>query len=122
MAIPGSIVWTDLTVPDAGALRAFYSACVGWTFSDHAMGDYADYNVKNSAGDTVAGLCHARGVNAHVPPAWLIYVDVPSVGVAARAALAHGGGVLDGPRAMGGHQFAVIRDPAGAVFAVIGPA
>jgi predicted enzyme related to lactoylglutathione lyase len=26
----GSIVWTDLTVPDATAIRAFYAGVTGW--------------------------------------------------------------------------------------------
>ena len=27
---PGTVVWSDLTVADAGALRDFYAAVVGW--------------------------------------------------------------------------------------------
>ncbi len=30
----GTVGWMDLTVPDAPALRDFYSAVVGWTSSE----------------------------------------------------------------------------------------
>jgi predicted enzyme related to lactoylglutathione lyase len=64
-------------------------------------------------------VCHARGINAKVPPQWLIYIQVKSVPAAIEAALRAGGRVVDGPRTMGPSAFAVLQDPAGAVFAVI---
>ncbi len=115
----GHILWQDLTVPDAAPLRDFYSKVVGWTSEDVDMGGYADYSMNDAEGNTVAGVCHARGTNSQVPPQWLIYIEVASVAEATERALAEGGKVVDGPRAMGEGQFAVIQDPAGAVFAII---
>ena len=44
------------------------------------MGDYADYNINLPDGSsTVAGICHARGSNADVPPQWLVYIVVEDV-------------------------------------------
>lgn len=118
--IAGEIVWRDLTVADPAPLKAFYADVVGWKFSEQAMGDYADYNVEvPSSGEVVAGLCHARGANAGVPPQWLVYVAVENVAASAQACVALGGKVLDGPRDMGGSPFCVIQDPAGAVLALI---
>ncbi len=117
----GSIVWHDLTVPNAVAVRDFYAAVIGWTHSPVSMGDYDDY-CMNQPGETVAGICHARGPNANVPPQWLIYVNVADVTAAARRCTELGGAVLDGPRVMGGQHFCVIRDPAGAVLGLIQPA
>lgn len=124
----GRILWHDLTVPDADRLRGFYHAVAGWDTRPHPMGEWNDFDVlapaDPSGGDetaereTIAGLCHARGSNANVPPVWLMYVQVADARKAAEAALQQGGAVLDGPRAMGGGTFAVIRDPAGAIFAV----
>lgn len=118
-ARPGSIAWRDLTVPDAGRVRDFYAAVIGWRFSDQSMGSYDDYNiVMPDSEEVVAGLCHARGANADLPAAWLMYVVVENVEASAQAAIANGGAVLSGPRAMGGGRFAVIQDPAGAVIAL----
>jgi uncharacterized protein len=116
---PGSITWRDLTVTDAERIRAFYEKVVGWTSTPHDMGDYADYNMNLAAtGETVAGICHARGTNANVPPQWLMYINVADVQASARACVELGGAVLDGPRRMGSGLVAVIRDPAGAVCAL----
>jgi predicted enzyme related to lactoylglutathione lyase len=73
----GSIGWFDLTVPDAIAVRDFYGAVTGWTWTGLDMGGYEDY-CMNQPGDgtTVAGICHARGGNASVPPQWLPYIIV----------------------------------------------
>lgn len=119
----GRIVWQDLTVPNAAALRDFYCAVVGWTATPHDMGDYADFNIHPpDSTDTVAGICHAQGPNANVPPQWLIYIAVADVAASAAKCVALGGAVVDGPRLMGAQQFCVIRDPAGAVVALVGPA
>ncbi len=118
---PGTIAWRDLTVPDAKALAGFYRDVVGWETREHDMGAYADYDlIPAGGGDPVAGLCHARGTNADVPPQWLVYVRVEDVAAAAARCADLGGTVLDGPRAMGAMQFCVIRDPVGAVLGLIG--
>jgi predicted enzyme related to lactoylglutathione lyase len=69
----------------------------------------------------VAGVCHARGANANLPAQWLVYVQVEDVEASARRAAELGGAVVDGPRGMGSLRFCVIRDPAGAVLALVGP-
>lgn len=111
----GKPAWFDLTVPDAEALKGFYGAVCGWTAGEHDMGGYADYTMATPEGEVVAGLCHARGVNAGLPPVWLIYVPVASLSEAVAAVKAHGGAVIE-ERA--GEGMAVVRDPAGAVLAL----
>lgn len=115
----GEIVWRDLTVPDAASMRTFYERVVGWTTRGEDMGGYEDYHmISPTSGQSVAGVCHARGVNADVPPQWLIYIEVEDVERSARTCVELGGQVLAGPRDMGGGRFCVIRDPAGATCAL----
>jgi predicted enzyme related to lactoylglutathione lyase len=115
----GSVTWRDLTVANASEIRDFYAAVVGWKPSAQSMGDYDDYNMTIPAtGETAAGICHARGGNAGIPPHWLIYITVADVDASASRCTELGGKVLDGPRSMGGGRFAVIQDPAGAVAAL----
>jgi len=117
----GRIVWRDLTVPDAEAAREFYREVVGWEARPHPMGEYADYDlVPPGGGEAVAGICHARGENANVPPQWLLYVWVADVRASAARCQALGGRVLDGPRPMGGQLFCAIRGPEGATLALVG--
>jgi predicted enzyme related to lactoylglutathione lyase len=118
----GSIVWQDLTVPDASKLRDFYAQVVGWTSTPVGMGSYSDYCMNTRQdGKTVAGICHAKGINANVPAQWLIYISVGDVDRAVAKCKELGGAVIDGPRALMGQRFCVIRDPAGAVAALFGP-
>lgn len=117
----GQITWRDLTVPNAQEVRDFYSGVVGWDWSGQNMGGYDDFNMLSpETGETVAGICHARGSNAHLPPQWLVYITVMDVDASAEQCRKLGGKVLDGPRTMGDARFCVIRDPAGAVAALYG--
>ena len=39
------------------------------------MGGYKDFHmVVSPTGNSVAGVCHARGKNADIPTGWLIYI------------------------------------------------
>ena len=120
----GQIAWCDLTVDQADRIRDFYKEVVGWESQDVSMGDYSDYCMM-SPGDqqAVAGVCHARGVNANLPAQWLMYVTVADIQAAADRCTALGGRLVCPPREMGGQgTFCVMQDPAGAVIALIQPA
>jgi uncharacterized protein len=119
----GAVCWTDLTVPDAERVADFYRQVVGWTSVPVDMASYRDYCMNTpETGRTVAGICHARGVNADLPPVWLIYIVVADVDESAAACRRYGGEVLAGPRELGEHgRFCVIRDPTGAIAALISP-
>ena len=125
----GSIGWVDLTVEDADGVRDFYSEVTGWTPEPLDMGEYNDYVMKaapgegEEAGPGVAGVCHARGSNQGLPAQWLIYVTVANLAESLERCRALGGEVISPVRDMGAYgTMAVIRDPAGAVAALIEPA
>jgi predicted enzyme related to lactoylglutathione lyase len=119
----GAILWRDLTVPDAESIRQFYCEVVGWKSAPQDMGGYNDFNIiAPETGETVAGISHARGENARVPPQWLIYIAVADVEQSIARCRELGGRVVDGPRMMAGSRFCVIQDPAGAVAALMSPA
>lgn len=119
----GTISWRDLTVENADAVRDFYQAVVGWEVMAQDMGGYSDYGmVPPGTGEMVAGICHARGTNADLPPQWLVYITVEDVDRSAARCVELGGAVIAGPRLLSGGRFCVIRDPAGAVCALYSPA
>lgn len=117
----GEIVWRDLTVKNAEEIKDFYSEVVGWKSENHDMGDYHDFNIKSPEDDdeVVTGICHAKGSNSDIPAQWLMYVNVENVEASAQKCVNLGGKILDGPRMMGASRFCVIKDPAGAVLALI---
>ena len=117
---PGTIAWWDLAVPDATAVRDFYAAVAGWRAEPVDMGDHDDFAMASAVtGETVAGICHARGDNAGLPAQWLPYVAAPDVEASLRVAIERGGEVVTAVREAGGAKFVVVRDPAGAAFALI---
>ncbi len=115
----GAIAWHDLTVPNADDVRKFYGEVVGWTSEPVSMGDYDDYSVNcPGSGETVAGICHARGTNADVPAQWLVYIVVADVEASAKKCVELGGKIVNEPRSCGGGKMCVIQDPAGAIAAI----
>jgi uncharacterized protein len=122
----GSIGWVDLTVEHAPEIRDFYRAVVGWGSTEVEMESYQDYGMTlpggESAGEMVAGICHARGPNAGLPAQWLIYITVADLDASLARCQELGGRVLGPPRSMTGHgRYAVLADPAGAVAALFEP-
>ena len=116
---PGTIGWMDLTVGAAVKVRDFYTQVVGWEHEPLDMGGYSDYSMGPPGRNAVAGVCHARGVNAGLPPCWLIYINVADMDASVAAARRLGGKVLLSPRTMQGMgRFCVLEDPAGAAVAL----
>jgi hypothetical protein len=117
---PGTVGWRDLTVDDAPRVRDFYAAVVGWTAEAVEMDGYADFNmIPPGASTPVAGVCHARGPNADLPPRWMVYVEVENLDSAVETAVDDGGTVVVPVRSLGEWRMAVIRDPAGAELALV---
>ncbi len=116
----GKILWRDLTVDQAEVVRDFYCKIAGWEYSEHNMGNYSDYNIIDpDTKEVIAGICHKKGPNANIPSQWLLYTTVENLEEKLQICRDMGGKVLDGPRKMGGSNFAVIQDPAGAVMGLI---
>ncbi len=118
----GSIPWRDLTVVDAKQVRDFYEQVVGWKVDEVPVGDYHDYLMNDAGGNAVAGICHAKGDNANLPPQWLVYITVVDLEASIEQCKALGGKVVSPQRSMGSYgTVCVIQDPAGAVAALIQP-
>jgi predicted enzyme related to lactoylglutathione lyase len=116
----GQVCWQDLTVSNAEEVRQFYCAVVGWKSETVDMGAYSDFSMLTPGdGKCVAGVCHARGMNANLPPQWLMYITVADLDGSILRCTELGGKVIHGPRPMGSQRMCVIQDPAGAVVALI---
>jgi hypothetical protein len=122
--MPGQIGWIDLTVADAPAVRDFYQGVTGWTPSPVEMGGYQDFcMLPPGEAQPVAGICHAKGNNAGLPPVWLIYITVDDLDQSLKRCQQLGGKVIRPATGMGPNgRYGVIQDPAGAVCALFQPA
>ncbi len=120
----GTAGWFDLTVPNADEVRDFYAGVIGWKPEALSMGEYNDYvmTLPDEGGAGVAGVCHARGSNAGIPPVWLVYFKVADLDESVRICLEKGGKVIVGPKSMGPNgTYCIIQDPAGATAALHAP-
>ena len=120
----GRIAWLDLTVTDASETRDFYRDVVGWSAEDVVMkdasGQYTDYALCTPDGTSVAGVCHARGVNDGLPPVWLICLPVGDLEESLSRAREAGGEVVDVREGSAGdYTYAVVRDPVGLCLALV---
>jgi predicted enzyme related to lactoylglutathione lyase len=67
-----------------------------------------------------AGICHARGMNAGLPPVWLLYLPVGDLAESLRRAREEGGSVITTVQdADGQPYYAVVEDPVGVHVALI---
>lgn len=119
----GRIAWLDLTIPDAETTRDFYRQVVGWSAQDLEMkdadGSYADYVMLGGSGDQAAGVCHARGVNADLPPVWMLYLPVGDIAESLRRVEAEGGRIIKASKNKDGkYVYAAVQDPLGVAFAL----
>ena len=119
----GSITWIDLTVPNAEEVKDFYSKVVGWKSNPVSMGDYNDFSmIAPESGKVASGICHTKGVNAKLPPQWLVYITVENVDESAEVCKNNGGEIIVEAKNMGNYgRYCVIKDPAGAVCALFQP-
>jgi uncharacterized protein len=107
--------WTDLMVDDLATVQPFYSAVLGWSFTepDEAHGGYV---MALSEGQPVAGMGPLRPGSR---TAWTMYIASDDADAAAAAVTEAGGVVLGPPMDVSdlGRMF-VAQDPTGAVFGV----
>ena len=81
--------------------------------------DYVDYVMKDSEGNWVGGICHARGVNNNIPPQWIVYIHVANIKDSVEKCKKLGGKVIkEATDSKGNYIYAMLQDPEGAVIAV----
>lgn len=118
----GTIVSADLTVPNATELKDFYAQVIGWIPEELRMGkdpNYVDYVMKDSEGNWVGGVCHARGVNMSIPPQWIVYINVADIKDSVEKCKKLGGKVIkEAFDNNGNYMYAMLQDPMGAILAV----
>lgn len=122
---PGEFCWTDIGTTDVKAAKKFYKAVFGCTITDMKMGPGADtYSILRVKGKDVGGLypITAADKKKKVKPSWLPYISIKNLARSMAKAKAAGAKVVDAPKEVGdAGRFAVLKDPAGAEFALWQP-
>jgi predicted enzyme related to lactoylglutathione lyase len=118
----GRIVWYELLTTDIKAAEQFYATVVGWTVKPF-RGDPEPYDVfARSGGGDVGGVMKIpQGMN--FPPHWEMYLAVPKLEDTVAKIEKLGGSALspliEVPNV---GRLRTMKDPQGAVFAIIEPA
>lgn len=74
--------------------------------------------MNDGTGKTIAGICHARGGNASIPPMWIPYITVNSLDDSLAKVSKSGEKLINGLSHMPQGKYAIISDPAGACCAI----
>jgi predicted enzyme related to lactoylglutathione lyase len=119
----GTFGWNELGTRDTAAAKEFYGAVFGWTWDDEESERAGTYTVWKSGDAMVGGMLDlsAVGVPDEVPANWLVYFTVEDADAAVEKVKSGGGAVNMDPIDMPVGRFAVVADPAGAVFALMQP-
>lgn len=101
--------------PDVPAAQCFYSAVLGWMFSD-TDDEYGGYTIAMVDGGSAAGV---GPMQAGAPPAWTLYFASDDADATAAAITANGGTLLAPVSDVGPlGRMCIAMDPTGAVFGV----
>jgi uncharacterized protein len=126
----GRFSWYELMTPDPAAAQRFYTTLIGWGLQNFEAPGGAQptmggepYVMWTRGGQPIGGVMRlpeeAKQMGA--PPHWLGYVGVENVDASVAKATGLGARVYVPPTDIpGGGRFAVLADPQGAVFGVVG--
>ena len=119
----GRFVWHELMTSDPAAAQAFYKEVIGWgTMPMTVPGGEGEYTMWMAGEVPVGGVMgftpDAKAMGA--PPSWLAYNEVPDIDATIAEVQKLGGNVIVPAQTVPTvGRFAVLQDPAGAVFAAI---
>lgn len=116
IGVPG---WHELFTGDVAAAAEFYRELLGWAC---AFVDYQGERMAacNNGEQPVAMIVPLRADAGDDKPYWSVYVGVDDVPACIGHAQEMGGALLHGPRSDVGYTSALLRDPQGALFYVVG--
>lgn len=117
----GTSTWTDLSVQDLDAAKAFYAGLFGWTF--HDLGEeFGHYSmISNCDGASVGGAMSVTGMTSAdgsaLATGWDVYLTVDDADARLAKALEQGATALSPLMDVGADgRNVMLRDPTGASF------
>ncbi len=119
---PGALLWNELNTRDPEAAKSFYGDVFGWGFEEREF-ETGTYNTLKVGENSVGGMIDITGrAPDEVPAHWLVYFAVDDTDATAAKATGSGGGVALAPFDISGvGRIGILKDPFGAVFAVMKP-
>ncbi|MEM6909068.1 MAG: VOC family protein [Pseudomonadota bacterium] len=116
----GHCAWNELVTTDPAGAKAFYTDLFGWEKTEEMdMGPMGLYEMYSANGYGVGAIMQKPEMMPM--SAWVYYLRVPDIQVAADFANANGGQLMGEPTQIPGGDYVIQgTDPQGAFFALIG--
>jgi uncharacterized protein len=116
---PGAMSWHELNTRDLDTAKSFYGNVFGWSFEEKES-ERGAYTIISLDGEGIGGVTDR--VPAEAPAHWLVYFAVEELDATLKTTRDRGGDVPAGPFDIAEvGRIAVVKDPWGAIFAVIQP-
>lgn len=116
---PDTWCWNELNTRDTAKATSFYTHVFDWE-TEKASFDGMDYFEWKNAGTTIGGMLEMPAqVPAEVPAHWLVYFAVTDTDATVAAAEKLGATAIVAATDIPPGRFAILADPAGAMFGVI---
>jgi predicted enzyme related to lactoylglutathione lyase len=119
---PGFLAWNELTTRDPQTAIGFYEAILPWKVEEQDMGGFPYHMIMLGDRPTAGIMTMDDNWPEEIPAHWMTYFRVPDTD-AAVTRVAELGGVVSVPAfdtTQG--KVAVINDPNGGTFSIVGPA
>jgi hypothetical protein len=112
---PNTWAWNELMCDEPKKAKEFYAGVFGWGEVTHGEGDnqYTEWQV---GGRSIGGMLKKPADTPPMPSFWTVYIQVADIEVAAKRLSEVGGQVIRPPVEIEPGTFAVVTDPAGAMF------
>jgi predicted enzyme related to lactoylglutathione lyase len=117
----GAPAWFETLSNDYDAAVQFYREVFGW--DTHTMSDTEEfrYTTLGEGDEALAGIMDATSFLGDQPSRWQFYVEVVDTDASVQRATDVGGKVIESAETTPYGRLAVIADPAGIPFAIMGP-
>ncbi|MET7750062.1 VOC family protein [Micromonospora sp. NPDC005367] len=118
--VPGSLTWPELATREWDGAKEFYGSVFGWTADDQPMGPI-NYTTWHLDDRPVAGMMPMIGDDwGELQSHWMVYFAVSDTDAVADEAQRLEGLVSVPPTDLTRGRFAVLTDPQGAFFSILG--
>lgn len=119
---PNALGWAELNARGVKNALPFYEQLFGWTTKESDMGEgqppYIQFELD---GDAIGGAWEMNpNVPSNVPSYWMVYFNTEDLEGTYRKALELGATEMMAPQAYPGGRFAIVSDPQGAWFGLLG--
>jgi predicted enzyme related to lactoylglutathione lyase len=119
--VNGRFVWHELMTRDVAGARKFYPKVTGWKAQPWPLDP--GYTICHADGVPTAGIfAIPDDMPAEMPAHWVGYIGTRDVDGTVASAVRAGASLVKGPDDIkGAGRYAVLKDPQGAVFAILDP-